>query len=274
MHFQVVYCSLQMNNSCLMEAVACHQRTRIQGPSSSHMGSMAWYLQAVCSLLMAMGWKEVCWENTWCTIPDQNWANSINLKEKKEKFALTRAHTVGPILEEEQNTNSLSRRNKRLKFWPHIWIRSSHSGCSLQEKCSKSFSAPNWGLATLLWRLCRDFHFCSICCSDKTITNSMGYMSLWYRFASYCKVMLWHPTVCQTPCLWYEGRLSFQNAIHSKTHDVSGYSWELMVVRLLQKFTDRHPQAIIIIIIIILQVFLWILHALISCAWLLQGKVC
>jgi hypothetical protein len=44
----------------------------------------------------------------------------------------------------------------------------------------------------------------------------------------------------------------------------------------LQKFTDRLPQAIIIIIIIIiiLQIFLWILHALIPCAWLLQGKVC
>jgi hypothetical protein len=48
----------------------------------------------------------------------------------------------------------------------------------------------------------------------------------------------------------------FKNAIHSKTHDVSGYSWELMVVILLQKFTDRHPQAIIIIIIILLQIFL------------------
>jgi hypothetical protein len=69
--------------------------------------------------------------------------------------------------------------------------------------------------------------------------------------------MLWHPTVCQTPCLWHTGRLSFQNATHSKTHEVSGYSWELMVVRLLQKFTDRLPQAIIIIIIIIiLQIFL------------------
>jgi hypothetical protein len=65
---------------------------------------------------MATGWKEVCWENTWFTIPDQNCSNSINLKKKKRKFALTRAHTVGPILEEEQNTDSLSRRNKRLKF--------------------------------------------------------------------------------------------------------------------------------------------------------------
>jgi hypothetical protein len=37
-------------------------------------------------------------------------------RKKTRKFALTRAHTVGPILEEEQNINSLSRWNKRLKF--------------------------------------------------------------------------------------------------------------------------------------------------------------
>ncbi len=74
--------------------------------------------------------------------------------------------------------------------------------------------------------------------------------------------MLWHPNVCQTRCLWYAGRLSFKNAIHSKTHNVSGYSWELMVVILLQKFTDPLPRAIIIII---LQIFLWIVHALILC---------